>query len=136
MNVIEKENQGWRTAVKKILLVEDDPTMLELLSTLFMLEGFEVATMLGEEAILESVVKNYPDVILMDVHLRLGGGKEVSGFDLLKLIRSEETTRDKKVVMYSGMDFRIKSREEGADGFILKPFMPDEMINKIKELLE
>jgi len=136
MGVIKKENQGWRTTVKKILLVEDDPTMLDLLNTLFMLEGFEVATMLGEEAILESVVKNCPDAILMDVHLRLGGGKEVSGFDLLKLIRSEETTRDKKVVMYSGMDFRIKSQEEGADGFILKPFMPDEMINLIKELVE
>jgi DNA-binding response OmpR family regulator len=122
--------------VKKILLVEDDPTMLELLSTLFMLEGFEVATMLGEEAILESVVRNSPDVILMDVHLRLGGGKEVSGFDLLKLIRSEETTRDKKIIMYSGMDFRIKSREEGADGFILKPFMPDELMKIIKELVE
>lgn len=122
--------------MKKILLVEDDPTMLELLSTLFMLEGFEVATMLGEEAILESVVRNSPDVILMDVHLRLGGGKEVSGFDLLKLIRSEETTRDKKIIMYSGMDFRIKSREEGADGFILKPFMPDELMKIIKELVE
>ena len=67
--------------MKKILLVEDDPTMLELLSTLFMLEGFEVTTMLGEETILESILRNDPDVIMMDVHLRLGGGKEVSGFD-------------------------------------------------------
>lgn len=120
----------------KIMLVEDDPTMLELLSTLFMLEGFEVTTMLGEETILESILRNDPDVIMMDVHLRLGGGKEVSGFDLLKLIRSEETTRDKKIVMSSGIDFRIRSREDGADGFILKPFMPDELINKIKELVE
>jgi DNA-binding response OmpR family regulator len=118
------------------MLVEDDPTMVELLSTLFQLEGFEVATMPGEESILESVVRNDPDVIMIDVHLRLGGGVEVSGFDLLKKIRAEETTREKKVIMSSGIDCRIKSREVGADGFILKPFMPDELINKVKELVE
>jgi DNA-binding response OmpR family regulator len=118
----------------KVMLVEDDPTMFQLLNTLLSLEGYDVFTAYGDSDILESMKREKPDLIMMDVHLRVGGGKEVNGFELLKKIRSDETFNGQKVIMSSGMDFRIKSIEEGADGFLLKPFMPEELIKMIEGL--
>ena len=119
----------------KVMLVEDDPTMSELLNTLLTMEGYDVNCSNGDQDILESAKKDDPDLIMMDVHLRIGSGREVNGFELLKKIRSDETLKCTKVIMSSGMDFRIKSAEEGANGFLLKPFMPEEMINLIKDLV-
>jgi len=119
----------------KVFLVEDDPTMDELLKTLMKLEGFEVESATDLEDILPSVKQYLPDVILLDVHLRPGGDLKVNGFELLRQIRADVAIHDKKVILYSGTDFRIESREAGADGFIVKPFMPDELIQKIKDLV-
>ena len=120
----------------KVMLVEDDPTMFDLLTTLLILEGFEVTSLARDGDIQASIKQNQPELIIIDVHLRVGGGKEINGFKLLNHIRSDETNKEIKVIMSSGIDFRLKSKEEGADGFILKPFMPDEVINMIKELVE
>ena len=53
----------------KVMLIEDDPTMLSLLNTLLEIEGFEVAQLDTFDNIVEDVRVNAPDVILMDVHL-------------------------------------------------------------------
>ena len=119
----------------KVMLVEDDPTMFQLLNTLLSLEGYDVYCAYGDSDILEFVKRDKPDLIMMDVHLRIGGGKEVNGFELLKEIRSDSSLSRKKVIMSSGIDFRIKSVEDGADGFLLKPYMPEELINMIKDLV-
>jgi DNA-binding response OmpR family regulator len=119
----------------KVMLIEDDPTMFQLLNTLLSLEGYDVYCAYGDSDILESVKRDRPDLVMMDVHLRVGGGIEVNGFELLKEIRSDKTFNGQKVIMSSGIDFRIKSIEEGADGFLLKPYMPEELINMIKDLV-
>jgi DNA-binding response OmpR family regulator len=120
----------------KVMLVEDDPTMVGLLKTLFTLEGFEVISFGRGEDLLATIKKQEPNVILLDVHLRVGGGQEINGFELLSQIRSDEALKDKKVILSSGIDFTIKSKEAGSDGFILKPFMPDELIKMIKSLVD
>jgi DNA-binding response OmpR family regulator len=122
--------------MSRIMLVEDDPTMLDLLSTLLKLEGFEVVFFDEGIGILDSIKERRPDLIVMDVHLRLGGGKEISGFDLLEKIRTDAVLKRTKVIMSSGMDLRFESKESRADDFILKPFMPEELIGKIKKLVE
>jgi DNA-binding response OmpR family regulator len=82
-------------------------------------------------------VRDYsPDVVIIDVHLRVGGGVDVNGFELLRQIRRDEFLKDSKVIMYSGMDLRLESKQSGADDFIMKPFMPDELIRKINNLVE
>ena len=116
----------------KVMLVEDDPTMFDLLKTLLTLEGFEVSVASGSPDILKQVRSESPDLILIDVHLRLANGQEVNGFDLLKQIRQDPTIKDTRVLMSSGIDFRYKSEDEGADGFIHKPYMPDDLIKKLK----
>ena len=118
-----------------VMLVEDDRTMIRLLQTLFEIEGFEVIPLAAGADILESIRQNNPDIILLDVHLKDPHGKEINGFDLLGLIRQDPELKDAKVLMSSGIDFRDKSIQEGADGFLLKPYMPDELINLTKQTI-
>ena len=116
----------------KVLLIEDDTTMLTLLRTLLRFEGFEVAQMEGDDdlkGIVDSIRFEKPDLILLDVHLRL-----VNGFDLFHCIRKDKDLRNVRVIMSSGIDFSQKCLEEGVDGFVQKPYMPEELIQKIHEL--
>ena len=71
-----------------------------------------------------------PDLILMDVHLR-----HLNGIDVLESLRKEPELDGVKVLIASGVDMTGRSLQAGADGFILKPFMPDELIEKIKNTL-
>ena len=119
----------------KVMLVEDDPTMFNLLKTLLSLEGFEVAVSTGGPDVLTEVKAQVPDLMLIDVHLRMADGREINGFDLLKQIRQDPNLNHTGILMSSGIDFRFKSADEGADGFIHKPYMPDELINKLKALV-
>jgi two-component system alkaline phosphatase synthesis response regulator PhoP len=117
--------------MQKVMLVEDDATMIGLLNILLEMEGFGVVKMLEDDPdkILETIRKEQPVVILMDVHLR-----QSNGLDLLRRIKGEEDTKASKILMSSGIDFREECTKAGADGFILKPYMPDALIQQIRQL--
>ncbi len=115
----------------KVLLVEDDPTMLSLLGTLLEIEGYQVVPVQLVVRALAELEEAQPDLVLMDVHLKDG-----DGFDLLRSIREKPGFEDTLVLMSSGMDFAAACEEAGADGFILKPYMPDELISQVRELLQ
>lgn len=116
----------------KIMLIEDDQTMLSLLRTLLTMEGFEVLVE-GDEAVdslLSSIINEKPDIILLDVNLRMG-----SGLDLLSAIRSKPELDNIRVIMSSGMDFKDECLHRGAQGFIMKPYMPDDLIKLVTPAL-
>ena len=117
----------------KILLVEDDTTMLGLLHILLEMEGFQVSQSNEDELeeIMAEVRREKPSLALIDVHLR-----HINGLDVLKRIRQDADLKGICVLMSSGMDVGDKCLEEGADGFILKPYMPDELIKKIHKLVD
>ena len=108
--------------------------MIDLLSTLLTFEGFEVVSYLGGQDVLAEIRTNAPDLVLLDVHLRVPDG-EVNGFDLLSQIRSDQDLKDIKILMSSGVDFSFKPELQGADGFLLKPYMPDDLIKLIREVV-
>jgi DNA-binding response OmpR family regulator len=117
----------------KVLLVEDDHTMLALLRTLLQLEGYQVA-MLPQNSSLDDAVSfvrdENPALVLADVHLR-----SLNGFDLLQRLRQDEALARVQVLMTSGIDFSVRCESEGADGFILKPYMPEDLMMMIRKLL-
>jgi DNA-binding response OmpR family regulator len=116
----------------KILLAEDDPTMLSLLRTLLTMESFQVIDLVSaEEDILEVVRREKPDIVLLDVHL-----PKHNGLDVLRSMRQSEDINQTKVVMTSGMNLKIECMADGADDFLLKPYMPDELIGMIKRQLD
>ncbi|MEN6408279.1 MAG: response regulator [Anaerolineaceae bacterium] len=107
--------------------------MRTLLKTLLELEGFQVETVLCEEetALLERIQIQHPDAILLDVNL-----KRANGLDYLKLIRQNSDTRSIPVIMSSGMDMRERCMSFGASDFLMKPYMPDDLIATIRKYLK
>jgi DNA-binding response OmpR family regulator len=113
--------------MSKIMLVEDDPTMLSLLKTLLRLEGFDTTILSEQENLLEAINRENPDAILLDVHLTQG-----NGLDFLRQIRADKKLKKTFVIMQSGMNLMDECRIAGADAFLLKPYMPDSLINTIR----
>jgi DNA-binding response OmpR family regulator len=115
--------------MSKVLLVEDDPTMLSLLGTLLEMEGFQAIKLEKFNAIVMAIQNEAPDVVLMDVNLQ-----DANGLDVLAELRQDDSLKGVKVIMSSGMDYRRESLERGADEFIQKPYMPDDLIDMVKQL--
>ncbi|HIE38376.1 MAG TPA: response regulator [Anaerolineales bacterium] len=114
-----------------ILVVDDDREMGRLLKTLFELEGHQVVVVPRYEEVFSALHRVLPDVVLLDVRLQ---NKET--IELVHKMRQEEGLNDIPVVMTSGMDRRRECLEAGADLFILKPFLPDEVVRMVGGLLK
>jgi DNA-binding response OmpR family regulator len=112
------------------MLIEDDPTMINLLGTLLEMEGFQVIKLTRFKSVLDDIKSEMPDVVLMDVHLN-----DADGLAFCAGIRGDTQLADLKVIMSSGMDMTHESFQAGADDFLLKPYMPEELIAKIKAYL-
>ncbi len=114
---------------KKILLVEDDVSISRMLKTLFELEGYEVSTSDGGLHELRGLLQTFqPDFMIADYHL-----KNTTAIDVLKLCDSIFLKHRPYILVISGEDQRERCRSHGADGFLLKPFMPGEMIAWLHE---
>jgi two-component system chemotaxis response regulator CheY len=115
----------------RLMLVEDDAAMRSLLKTIFELEGFEVITQQGsgEAVIRESILNEKPDILLLDVNLH-----NANGIEITKYLR-ENYSAEMKIILSSGMPLRFDCLKAGANDFLLKPFMPDELIEKVKQFI-
>ena len=118
----------------KVLLIEDDATMLILLGTLLEMEGYQVAKIKHEETVEELLAlmrHEKPDAAMIDIHLR-----HVNGFDLLARARQDPKLKHVRFLMSSGLDVSHECIEAGADDFILKPYTPDDLILRIHSILD
>ncbi len=114
----------------KILIADDDQVMLGLLTTLMELEGDTPVTVSRAEEIVPAAQREQPDLILMDYHL--SGGSSMSA---LRALRADPALADIPVLVASGMDYKTECLREGATDFILKPFRPAQLLDRIHELL-
>jgi CheY-like chemotaxis protein len=117
--------------MSKVMVIEDDANMFSLLEMLLEFEGYDVVLWEGGEEIpqiIEAINRERPELILMDVHLR-----HLNGFEVLRKLRAEPELDGVRVLIASGVDMAEKSKQEGADGFILKPFMPVDLIDRIQQ---
>lgn len=112
----------------KILLAEDDTTMVSLLKTLLKMEGYEVLALEADTDIAAAVEREKPQALFMDVHLG-----EQSGMKVLEAIRRNRDTANVRVIMTSGLNVKEECMRYGADVFLLKPFMPDDLISALKD---
>ncbi len=115
---------------QKVLLAEDDITMVSLLKTLLKMEGFEVVALQADADVPAAVRLEDPDVLLLDVHL-----SRQSGLEILEELRGSVDTKDVRVVMSSGANVKEECMRRGANGFLLKPFMPDDLISILKQTI-
>ncbi len=119
----------------KILLIEDDSFLVEMYTTKFELEGFEVDAAEDGKKGLEMVKKVNPDIILLDILM-----PKMDGFGVLDELKKDPSTADVPVIMLTNLgqkDDVKKGFEKGAVGYLIKAhFMPSEVVDKIKKILK
>jgi len=117
----------------KILIAEDEPDIRDLISFTLRFAGHEViSTSNGEEA-LQKALEAIPDLILMDVRM-----PRMTGYEACKRIKTEESTRHIPVAFLSakGQESEINAGlDAGAVEYILKPFAPDELTERVRILI-
>jgi two-component system OmpR family response regulator len=123
--------QAGKTAEAKLLVVDDEPNIVELLSMSLRYAGFDVATAINGRDAVKTAQAFRPDVILLDVML-----PDLDGFDVLRRLRGEGarvpvlflTARD-------ATDDKVTGLTIGADDYITKPFSLEEVIARIRVVL-
>ncbi len=120
-------------AKKKILLVEDEDNIALALSILIQRQGFEMTRVATGPDALETLEKDRPDLVVLDVML-----PGCSGYEILQVIRESEHLSDVKVLMMSasgGEVARKKGLALGADLFLTKPFSTAQLTKEICRIL-
>jgi two-component system response regulator VicR len=117
---------------KKILVIDDDPDILEILDIIFKQEGYDVIlSETGQEP--ELIQEIGPDIVLLDIRLK---GSNTNGGEICARIKSRPETSHLPVIMLSSEDnLKEVSDECGANAYISKPFKVSQLINKVNELL-
>jgi len=118
---------------RKILLVEDEAPIREMLCFVLEQAGFAVDEAEDYDIGLEKIKEPYPDLILLD--WMLPGG---SGVQLAKKLKTHEFAKDIPVIMLTARseeDDKIRGLEAGADDYITKPFSPKELVARIKAVM-
>jgi len=111
----------------RIVLAEDDQTMVHLLSTLLSMDGYEVTTVGADSDVADTVERLEPDALVLDMVFA-----EQNGLELVDRIRRSSRGGRLYILMMSGLSVREECLLHGADDFLLKPFMPDEMMDKLR----
>ncbi len=116
---------------KKVLVVDDEPDILECLQIILGEEGYSVETTEKAEDVEQLQDGCLPDLILLDVLLSGKNGRE-----MVKHLKSQEETRRIPVIMFSAHPGVEKTaRQAGAEDFVAKPFEIDELLAKIAHYL-
>ena len=117
----------------KLLLVEDDPALAELLEFRFKGEGYRVrVTADGDEALLLAA-EDTPDLVILDWMI-----EGTSGIEVCRRLRRDKTTAHVPIVMLTARgaeEDRIRGLETGADDYVTKPFSPRELIARVAAVL-
>lgn len=115
--------------MERLLLVEDDPTLIRMITSFLALEGFAVTSVTGQKAAEQAMENHRPDLALVDISLAEGNGfgvctcaKEL-GIPVIFLTASGD-----EYSVVTGLDM-------GADDYIAKPFRPRELVSRIRSVL-
>lgn len=117
----------------KILIVEDEPEIRELLSFTLSREGYDVIEAATAESAMELLDSKLPDIAIVDWML-----PGMDGVDFVKRLRREEVTESLPIVMVTARSQepdKLKSFDTGVDDYITKPFSPRELLARVKALL-
>lgn len=125
------------TNASKILIIDDDKFLLDMYSTKFSNEGFEVSTFLGGRDALIMIQEGsvVPDIVLVDLVM-----PSVDGFDLIENIRAKDTYANTLIVVLSNLgesEDIERAKKLGADNYIIKANVtPSEVVEKVRSILD
>lgn len=114
----------------RLLLVEDDPMILNALTAFLREEGFETETADGQRAALELLSRHSFDLVLLDITLREG-----NGFDTCQAIKAQSAVPVFFLTASGDESNTVAGLDMGADDYIAKPFRPRELLSRIRSAL-
>jgi DNA-binding response OmpR family regulator len=121
-------------AAAKILIIEDDRYISKMYQLKHSLDGFDVQLAENGRQGVEKVKDFHPDIILLDILM-----PELDGFEVLKMVKGDEDTKNIPVLIMSNLgqeDHIEKGMSLGALGYIVKSqYTPSRVVEKIKEVL-
>jgi len=120
---------------RRILIVDDEPYILRILSFKLRREGFVTFEAESAEAAEQLLSEQDVDLVLLDVSL----ATPTNGFDLAAGLRRNARTQHLPIIMVTARGFAadvLRGREVGAAGYITKPFTAEEVIRKVRTVLD
>jgi two-component system KDP operon response regulator KdpE len=118
------------TRTARILIIDDDPLLQKSLTLFFMMQGYDVDSAPTARAAFESLERQRPDLIVLDLGL-----PDMDGRDVCKRIRQ---TSDVPIIVLSaksGDQDKVSALEQGADDYVSKPFNSDELLARVRVAL-
>jgi two-component system phosphate regulon response regulator PhoB len=126
-------NKAADASAQRILVVDDEDDLLELLRYNLSREGYQVTCVATGEDALRSVRRQPPDLIVLDVML-----PGIDGLEVCRRLKSESKTREIPIVMLTAKSEEsdiVAGLEHGSDDYIAKPFSPRVLVARVKALL-
>ena len=118
--------------MSRILLVDDEPSILSVLSTLLRAEGHEVVPILGGEKAQDVVKSDSFDLMISDIRM-----SPVDGMQLLKIARNEKPSMSViMITAYGSVETAVEAMKDGAFDYVTKPFKVDELLITVQRALE
>ncbi|HEY70669.1 MAG TPA: response regulator transcription factor [Anaerolineae bacterium] len=114
----------------RVLIIDDDPDMVQLLKQTVRSAGMDVTGALNASDALTKCIRHPPDVLLLDLMM-----PEVDGWETLKSLRKYTNAPVVIVSAKASKDEIVEGLESGADDYITKPFYPPELISRVKAVM-
>ncbi len=117
----------------KVLVVDDEPDVINLVAFIFRKSGHEVLTAGDGWTALTQARLNVPEVIILDVML-----PEMDGFTVCEILRREQATADVPIILLTARSSelcRVIGLDAGANDYITKPFSPHDLERRVESLL-
>ena len=118
--------------VKKILIADDEPDILEIIQFNLQVEGYEVITAKNGDEAIDQAKKHHPDLIILDIMMP---GK--NGIDVCNILRMQPAFKETLIVFLSALSdegTEIRGLEMGADDYLTKPIRPKILVSKVHAL--
>ena len=120
-------------STKRVLVVDDEPFILRSLTFVLRKEGFEVLEARNGEEAMESIRRDKPNLVILDVMM-----PKKNGYEVLSEVKSDPELRSTYIIMLTakGQEAdRIKGMELGVDEYMTKPFSPMKIVERAKAVL-
>ena len=118
--------------MERVLIVDDDPDIQRLVSYNLSQAGFQVLSASTGRTALDSVQKQPPDLIILDIMM-----PDVDGMEVCRTLRQRENSRRIPIIMLTARSEeidRVVGFELGADDYVMKPFSPRELVLRVKSI--
>ncbi len=118
----------------RILLVDDEPDIVETVSFMLQSRNYQVSVASGGQEGIEKAREEHPDLLLLDIMM-----PDIDGYDVCMKLKGDADTKDIPIIMLTAKgesEAVLKSHSIGADDYVVKPFSLPTLLSKLRKFLD